>query len=321
MTLPSIGLGLFVLLTQTAMTNTPTTETIVDNGVGPLIIAEFQKELGTYGFEQKTQDGGHPQFSLSPDGTTITSRRERTVVTVSIDLLKATRLERRRHFIMVIEKARTLLDAPSVTSQPGDAKPTTVIEPVAPAVKTPAPLPPPGANNQTLPLTPRKPVDLGAATRLSYNAGDIGFTSHAALIGQWYAQPHIALFTRILWPLQDSTQITPSQVARMWTFGWDIGATYLHRNGLLRPFVSIAAGGRLLLIDAKLNPRAAVTRIGVNANSTAGVRMELTERASLFLSLEVGHDSTIGSDGSTPEPVRGLSGLSLASSIGILFLR
>jgi len=112
----SVGLQLLVLLTQTAVdAAVARSESIIDDGVGSAIVAEFRQELGTYGFEPTTTGTTTgttpPQFSISPSGTTIASLREKTVVTVSIDLLKASRLERRRHFIMVIEKARALFDA------------------------------------------------------------------------------------------------------------------------------------------------------------------------------------------------------------------
>ncbi len=311
----SFGLQLLVLFTQTAIdADTPPTEGIVDNGVGPAIVAEFRQELGTYGFEPMTTGATTPQFSVSPNGTTIASLRDKTVVTVSIDLLKATRLERRRHFIMVIEKARALFDAPS--AEPARTETTT--EPAAPSVQ-------PGASKtpeaKTQPIHPRHPVELGAATRLSFNEGDVGITSHAALIGQWLATPHLGIFSRLLWPLQESTQITEVQTARLWTFGWDLGASYVHRDGPLQPYFSVAVGSRLLLIDAKTNHQPAATRFGLNANTATGVRMELTQNACLFFQLEAGYDATLGNDGSTVEAVRGLSGLNLATSIGILFLR
>jgi hypothetical protein len=309
------GLQLLVLLTQNAMdVDLPPIESIVDSGVGPAIVAEFRQELSTYGFESKAAGKMTPQFSVSPNGTTIASLRDTTVVTVSIDLLKATRLERRRHFIMVIEKARALFDAPSAEPTPTEA--TTV--PTPPALHPTATTTP---ETKTQPIHPRRPVELGAATRLSFNEGDVGITSHAALIGQWLAKPRLGLFTRLLWPLQESTQVTEIQTARLWTFGWDLGASYVHRDGPLAPYISLAVGSRLLLIDAKLNPQPAATRFGLNANTAAGVRMELTQSASLFFQLEAGYDSTLGNDGTTVEPVRGLSGLNLATSIGILFLR
>jgi len=322
MTLASLGVSLFLLLAtaEPGATQAPS-DAIIDNGVGPAIIAEFQKELGTYGFDEKSQHVPRPQFSVSPEGTTITSLGDNTVVTVSLDLLKASRLERRRHFIMVIEKARALQDVSAVPARPLETENTQPQAPVEVATPVTQAVPPRPAEAPTQPLAPRKPVDLGAATRLSYNAGDIGFTTHAALIGQLHARPSLVLFTRVLWPLQESTQETEKQVARLWTFGWDLGAALIHREGYLRPYVSLAVGSRLLLIDTRLNSRSAVTRLGVNANGATGVRMELTDNASLFLQLEVGYDGTLGNDGSTPEPVRGLAGLSLASSIGILFLR
>ncbi|MDZ4694826.1 MAG: hypothetical protein SGI86_06715 [Deltaproteobacteria bacterium] len=315
----SVGLQLLVLLTQTAVdAAVARSESIIDDGVGSAIVAEFRQELGTYGFEPTTTGTTTgttpPQFSISPSGTTIASLREKTVVTVSIDLLKASRLERRRHFIMVIEKARALFDAAPANPLPAEAT-------MAPATPAGSPIEPKTPETKTQPIHPRAPVELGAATRLSYNEGDVGIASHAALIGQWIATPHMGLFTRLLWPLQESTLVTEAQTARLWTFGWDLGASYIHREGPLQPYLSAALGGRLLLIDAKLNHQPAATRFGLNANTAVGIRMELVQNASLFFQLEAGYDGTLGNDGASVEPVRGLSGLNLATSIGILFLR